>query len=179
MKLDIVMVLIYLGLKFSAQGKEQAALKICRLCFVLTRGSKVQRKHMRFIMQYLKQKSTKIETLSKELRAQTANNSKNNKTQLQEDLVKEKKVKLQWIMDFALSVMQALTCNRQQVQKMEEASTNRFDSLRLEESPQKIYEFDPDHKAHDAEAQIGKTCESFRSSNPFEYCSDCGQWYNS
>lgn len=150
-KLDVVMILIYLGFKLSAQGKDQAALKICRLCFILTKGSKFQRKHMQFVMQYLKQKNRKIEKLCREINIQNESNAKNNKAQLQEDLVKEKKVKLKWIMDFALNIIQALTCNRQQKQKAEESTTNRFDMLRVEEPP-KMYEFDPDHKAQSTEA---------------------------
>ena len=126
-------------------------------------------------MQYLKQKSQKIEMYSRELSTQNQSNSKNNKTQLQEDLVKDKKVKLKWIMDFALNIMQTLTCNRQQIQQIEEASTNRFDVAKVEEAKLKLYEFDPEQKAQDPPTTIGKVCENFDSSNPFEYCSDCSQ----
>lgn len=157
-----------------------AAVKICRICYVLTKGSKFQRKHMQFIIQYIKQKSGKIDKLTAELRAAKASQDAQDKSAEQEELLKQKKVKLAFIIDYALNIMQTLSCNVQAPNQKacDATSSNRFEQQRLEESS-KTYEFDAEQRAPCIEEQKGPKCQNFDSSNPFEYCHDCSQQFNS
>jgi hypothetical protein len=123
------MLLIYLGFKFSAQGKGMAAVKICRICYVLTKGCKFQRKHMQFIIQYIKRKSGKIDELTQDLRASKTGEEQQDKSIEQEEMLKQKKVKLAFIIDYALNIIQTLSCNIQSEKSkaIDTATSNRFE----------------------------------------------------
>ena len=112
---DILMLLIYLGCKLSSQQSLDAASRISNLCHVLSEGYNFQRQHLEFLVQFVKQKSSKVLLMQKEvqeIKDKLQPNQTNNKITFQEQIIKEKQQKLNSILSFALSMIGSLTCNR-------------------------------------------------------------------
>lgn len=64
---DILMLLIYLGCKLSSQQLLDAASRISHLCHILSEGYNFQRQHLEFLVQFVKQKSSKVLLMQKEV----------------------------------------------------------------------------------------------------------------
>ena len=121
------MLLIYLGCKLSSQQLLDAASRISHLCHVLSEGYNFQRQHLEFLVQFVKQKSSKVLLMQKEvqeIREKLQPNQTNNKITFQEQIIKEKQQKLNSILSFALSMIGSLTCNRKNLVNPQPAFQN-------------------------------------------------------
>ena len=99
----------------SSQQSLDAASRISNLCHVLSEGYNFQRQHLEFLVQFVKQKSSKVLLMQKEvqeIKDKLQPNQTNNKITFQEQIIKEKQQKLNSILSFALSMIGSLTCNR-------------------------------------------------------------------
>ena len=109
------MLLIYLGCKLSSQSLLDACSRISQLCHALSEGYRFQRQHLEMLVQFVKQKSSKIVLMEgevREMKEKLQSHQTNNKITFQEQIIKEKRQKLNSILTFALSIMSSFTCNR-------------------------------------------------------------------
>jgi len=90
---DILMLLIFLGCKLSSQSLSDACSRVSQLCHVLSEGYRYQRQHLEFVVQFVKQKSSKIIMMQREVREmkeKLQSHQTNNKITFQEQIIKEK-----------------------------------------------------------------------------------------